>query len=440
MTDNGTNPAAYSAAPVSQGARIDALDLVRGCAVLGILLMNIWAFAGPQAFFDNPAGIADWPGSPVATWAVVHSLFEGSQRALFSLLFGAGMLLMVTRLGEVPGVPLARVYYRRIFLLICIGLFDAFILLWPADILFTYGLCGLLLYPLRRLPVPALVIMACLVIALNAGLRVADLNKARELQAAYPEAALRADEDAAAAKIVADWKKIESRTRPDVNGEEITETIRITSSGSFAEFYKHRATSSLVLQTVVALNAWFLDALAVMLLGMAALRAGLFTTKMRRPAVLLLVVGYAVGLPLALAETVTLLNSNFDPVLKKQWLVTYDLRRLAVAAGHLGLLLLWSRSVNGQWLKQKLGNVGRMALSNYLAHSVICGLIFYTVGLGLFGRYTGWHLYVFVALIWLLQISFSSWWLARYRFGPAEWCWRSLTYRRRQAMRRTAET
>ncbi len=127
---------------------------MRGCAVLGILLMNIWAFAGPQAFFDNPAGIADWPGAPVATWAVIHSLFEGSQRALFSLLFGAGMLLMVTRLGEVPGVPLARVYYRRIFLLICIGLFDAFILLWPADILFTYGLCGLLLYPLRRLPVP----------------------------------------------------------------------------------------------------------------------------------------------------------------------------------------------------------------------------------------------------------------------------------------------
>ena len=422
-------------APVSRAERLATLDLVRGCAVLGILLMNVWAFAGPQAYFDNPAGIADRVGAPLQTWAVIHTLFEGSQRALFSLLFGAGMLLMVTRLAETPGARVGRLYYRRIFLLITIGLFDAFVLLWPADILFTYGLCGLLLFPLRRLPVPALLIGALLIMSLNASLRWADLAEARELSTAYPQALTRAESDAEAAKVVEQWEDIVERSRPDVNSEELAETIRITSSGNFGEFYRDRATTSLILQTVVALNAWFLDALAVMLIGMAALRAGLFSDAARRAPMLLMLVGYGLGLPLSVSETWTLISVDFDPLMKKFWLVLYDLRRLLIAAGHLGLLLTWSRSNPAGWLKQRVMAVGRMALSNYLGQSILGALVFYTVGFGLFGRYTGWQLYVYVFAVWIFQLGFSHWWLDRYRFGPAEWLWRSLTYRQRQPLR-----
>lgn len=427
------------AGPVTAGARIETLDVVRGVAVLGILLMNIWSFAGPQAFFDNPLAIADRPGAPLATWAVVHTLFEGSQRALFSLLFGAGMLLMVTRLAARPGTTAGRIYYRRLFLLISIGLIDAFVLLWPADILVTYGLCGLLLYPLRRLPVPALLGLALAVFVLNASLRVVDLREARELEAAYPAALAAADSDPAAKATVDEWKKIETRARPDPNSAENQETIRITGSGSFGEFYKERAKSSLILQTVVALNAWLLDALAVMLVGMAALRSGLLTGEVsKRPLVALCATGYAIGLPLAVFEAYTLVTTNFDPIIKAQWLVVYDIRRCAMAAGHLGLVLLLCQSGAARWLRQRIAAVGRMALSNYLGQSIIGGLLFYTVGLGLFGRYTGWHLYVFVALTWLVLIVASNWWLARFRFGPAEWLWRSLTYRQLQPFRRAA--
>ena len=423
--------------PVTAARRIETLDVVRGVAVLGILLMNIWAFAGPQAFFDYPVAIADRPGAPVATWAVVHTLFEGSQRALFSLLFGAGMLLMVTRLDATPGAAVSRIYYRRLFLLITIGLIDAFVFLWPADILMTYGLCGLLLYPLRRLPIPALLALALAVFALNASLRVADLREARELQAAYPDALVIAESDPAAATVVEEWEKIETRARPDPNGDEVRDTIRIIGTGSFAEFFRERAKSSLILQTVVALNAWLLDALAVMLLGMAALRSGLLTGNVsRRTLIFMAAGGYAVGLPLSVAETGVLLARDFDPIVNAQWLVVYDLRRVAIAAGHLGVVLLLCQAGAFPWLRQRLAPVGRMALSNYLGQSIIGGFLFYTVGFGLFGRYTGWHLYLFVALIWLLSVAASNWWLARFRFGPAEWLWRSLTYRQRQPLRR----
>lgn len=425
--------------PVTAGARIETLDVVRGVAVLGILLMNIWAFAGPQAFFDYPVAIADWPGAPVETWAVVHTLFEGSQRALFSLLFGAGMLLMVTRLAATPGAAVGRIYYRRLFLLIAIGLVDAFILLWPADILLTYGLCGMLLYPLRRLPIPALLGLALVVFAVHASLRMVDAQETRELQAAYPAALTAAENDPAARASVEEWEKLETRARPDPDGDDVRDTIRIIGSGTFGEFFQARAKSSLILQTVVALNSWLLDALAVMLLGMAALRSGLLTGEAsRRTLIVITAVGYAVGLPLAVAETNALLAADFDPIVNEQWLVVYDLRRVSIAAGHLGVVLLLCQAGAVPWLRQRIAAVGRMALSNYLGQSVIGGLLFYTVGFGLFGRYTGWHLYVFVALIWVVLIAASNWWLARFRFGPAEWLWRSLTYGQLQPFRRTA--
>ena len=166
---------APSPSPVAE--RMHALDTTpRASQWLGILLMNIWSFAGPQAISDYPPAAADWGGAPLATWAVVHTLFEGSQRALFSMLFGAGMLLMVTRLQAAnPDTSAGRIYYRRLGWLMAFGLFDAFVLLWAADILLIYALCGLLLYPLRRFGSRELLVAACVVFALHAGIRVSGM-------------------------------------------------------------------------------------------------------------------------------------------------------------------------------------------------------------------------------------------------------------------------
>ena len=117
--------------------------------------------------------------------------------------------------------------------------------------------------------------------------------------------------------------------------------------------------------------------------------------------------------------------------------LTYDIGRFAMASGHLGLILWFCRAGPGRRARQLIAAVGRMALTNYLAQSILCALIFLSFGLGLYGRYNGWQLYVIVGLIWLLQIAWSSWWLRYFRFGPFEWLWRSLTYGQIQPMRKT---
>ena len=430
---NAARPAV--AMPVSSAERIAELDVTRGCAVLGILLMNIWSLAGPQAFFDYPLVVADWPGAALPTWAIVHTLFEGSQRGLFSMLFGAGMLLLVSRLQALtPPAPVGRIYYRRIMLLLAFGVFDAFVLLWPADILLVYGWCGLLLYPLRRLSGRVLLVIAFAVMALAATLRAADWAEAVDQQREYQAVASGAvPADETVAKRLQQWEAREQRARPRLDDGKIAASIAVISSGSLAEFYVERAKTSLLLQTVVAANSWFLDALAAMLIGMFLLRAGVLTGKASsRTCLLLAAGGYLVGLPVSIWETVTLIGGDFDPLLKARHLIHYDLRRLAMAFGHLGLILFLCRTAaRGGWLVLRLAAVGRMALTNYLAQSLIGGLIFYTVGLGLYGRFTGFYLYLVVLLIWVLQLALSHRWLARFRFGPCEWLWRTLTYGRR---------
>ncbi len=431
-----------AAAPVAASERIQGLDATRGIAVLGILLMNIWSFAGPVAFFDYPIAVADWGGAPVVTWAIVHTLFEGSQRALFSMLFGAGMVLMVSRLEAAdPATPVRRIYYRRIGLLMLIGLFDSMILLWPADILLTYALCGLVLYPLRRLRAHWLLLLALLVFGTQAGLRYSgwlDDTEAHQTWIRVMEQQTPVDQlDPDTAAQLEAWKKLKERAQPDVHSEQFRESMRIMSSGSFSEFVAERLKSSLILQTVVLMNSWLLDALGAMLLGMALFRSGLLTLAASpRTYLLMAAAGYLVGLPLSLFETTSLLRSGFDPLVHSQLLIFYDLRRIAISFGHLGLILWWCRIAPGHWLVRRLAAVGRMALSNYLGQSILGGLIFYSIGFGLYGKFTGYYLYLVVLGIWLFQIAFSNWWLSRFRFGPAEWIWRSLTYGKRQPMAR----
>ncbi len=439
MNTNAPTGAEPTAIPVTQSERISALDTTRGIAVLGILIMNIWSFAGPQGFYDNPTIVADWAGAPVATWSVMHTFFEGSQRALFSILFGAGMLLMVNRLDEkAPGISSARIYYRRLVFLMLFGLFDLFVLLWPADIVFIYALVGLVLYPLRRCKPLTLVVLALAVFAVQGGLRYSGWQEAMELQQefGYEFQSEVATDDAATAKRREEWASMVNRARPQLDSEEIQEGIRVNSSGTLAEFLPKKLTTSLVLLIVVGLQSMLLDALGAMLIGMALLRSGILQMQSStRTLVVMVALGYGVGLPLALWETNALIASDFDPLLKQRNLMHYDLRRIAMATGHLGLILLFCRTFSTSWMAAKLAAVGRMALTNYLGQSVLGLLIFTTVGLGLYGQFTGYYLYLVVLGIWIVQIAFSNWWLSRYQFGPVEWLWKSLTYKSKQPMK-----
>jgi len=411
--------------PVRRDERIAALDVARGIAVLGVLVMNIWAFAGPQAFFDYPVAIADRPGAPVGTWLVIHTLFEGSQRTLLSLLFGAGALLLMTRLGREAPAAARGIWYRRTGVLIAFGLVNAYVFMWPADILFVYGLAGLCLYPLRNLRTPVLLAVVAVALAIPAGLRFKEVQDLGALEAA----ALAAPDSPAATA----WAKELAEARPDPAAPEMAAEMRTMQSGSLQEIFLRQAKVSLILQTIVAVKWWFLDALAMMVLGMVLCRAGLFTSSWPRSR-LLVVSGAAflVGLPLAAWQTGLMLSSGFHPVDVTASKLGYDLRRLAMALGYLGLILWFARGTGAAAVRGALAATGRMALTNYLAQSVLCALLFYGFGLGLYGQVTGWYLYGIVLAIWALEITWSVWWLARWRIGPVEWVWRSLTYRQRQ--------
>lgn len=429
--------------PLPGHERLVALDVARGVAVLGVLLMNIWAFAGPQAFFDYPLAIADRAGSPVLTWAVVHTLFEGSQRTLLSLLFGAGALLVLQRLEARAPAAARGIYYRRTFGLIALGLINAYVFMWPADILFVYGLAGLCLYPLRRLGTPALLAVVLVALAVPTGLRLAEISRARALESAAMAAAQRQAAgvalDEAGRKAIDDWAAKLRKARPNPSEEGMAAEIRVMQSGSLAEVAARQAGVSLILQTIVAVKWWFLDALAMMVLGMILCRAGLFTGQWPAARLRLLAAAcFAVGLPLAAWHTWTLLATDFHPVQASATKLTYDVRRLAMGLGYVTLVLLFCRAAAGAPVKRALAAVGRMALTNYLAQSILCALIFYGFGLGLYGRVTGYQLYGVVILVWALEIAWSLWWLARFQIGPFEWAWRSVTYRRRQPWREAA--
>jgi len=418
-----------NAGPVPRQERVEALDVARGIAVLGVLVMNIWAFAGPQAFFDYPFAIADRAGAPVATWVVIHTLFEGSQRTLLSLLFGAGALLFMTR-QESKGPPgTARgTWYRRTFVLIAFGLVNAYLFMWPADILFVYGLAGLCLFPLRKLRTPVLLAIVLAALTVPAVLRGVEVGQLRELEAASSQQPGSEAANAAASAWAAELKK----ARPSPADAEMVDDIRTMQTGGFVDIFVRQAKVSVILQTIVAVKWWFLDALAMMILGMVLCRSGILTRQfpLSRYAALS-ATGFVIGLPLAIWQTSTLLASDFHPVTVEITKLTYDVRRLAMALGYLGLILWFSHSARGLAIRRALAAVGRMALTNYLTQSILCALIFYGFGLGLYGRLTGYQLYGVVALIWALQLAWSSWWLKRYQIGPFEWVWRSLTYRRR---------
>ncbi len=150
-------------------------------------------------------------------------------------------------------------------------------------------------------------------------------------------------------------------------------------------------------------------------------------------------VGYGVGLTVNYFEVRHLLDANFDVLARMDVEVTYDLGRLAMTTGHVGLLMLFCNSGILPGLQRRLAAVGQMALSNYVTHSVVCALTFYGIGFGLYGHLQRHQLYYVVFAIWLVQLIISPIWLAKYRFGPLEWLWRTLTYGTPQPMRRGAK-
>lgn len=440
-------------APVRPGERLSSLDTLRGFAVLGIFVMNIYGFGHVWAAFFNPALAVEMTPANQGVWLFTDIFVEGTMRSLFSVLFGAGVILFtMPRAGDVaPGrdAAIRGRYFRRNLWLIAFGLIHGYLLLWPGEILFFYGVAALVLWFARRWRPRTLMTVAAVLFVLGSAFFGSQFFLFGKLQGAvaaieavqaeapegYDPATAETTVLGSDAEVMDSFAAFQEFMAPPP--EKLAEEIAKRQGGyldNFEVLAKHRND----LLTGGGLLSFMIDALMMMLLGMALFRMGVLSGRSGRGVYLaMLIVGYGLGLPLNAWEATGRLSAHFDPAVSG-YFWTYHLGRLLVAFGHIGLIMtLWKAGVFRP-LWAGLAAAGRMALTNYVGQSVIAIFVFTGVGLGLVGRLDFPALMGVVAAVGLAQVLLSVVWLKVFQFGPLEWLWRSLTYGRLQPLLRPA--
>jgi uncharacterized protein len=425
--------------PIAVNERFVSIDVLRGVAVLGILVMNIYAFAMPIVAYSNPLALGGTQPHNLGTWFLTHILFDQKFLSVFAMLFGAGLVVMSVR-AESRGTQFGRIYYRRQFCLLLIGAIHGYFI-WMGDILFVYAAIGMLVYLFRNRGPRTLIIVAVLLmpmalllsygIAKNGERAIVEVAKIEELQASGTEL------DDEQKKMLEDWE--ESRRFMAPTDEDMQADLDAY-RGRYLEIVEHRAPIVLMMQVFVTVFFGIWRVGALMMIGMALLKLGVlsgersvgFYRKM-------MLAGYLIGLPLTIFSASDLYAHQFDPlyVMRVGGIANYW-GSVIVAFGHIGLVMLIVKTGTLQKIMARFAAVGRMAFTNYLMHSVILTTVFYGYGFGLYGSIPRFWQMGFVVAVISLQLMLSPWWLSRYRFGPAEWLWRSLTYWKRQPFRQQA--
>jgi uncharacterized protein len=429
-------------APVTQSERIIILDSLRGFAILGILLMNIPGFGLPAPVGWDPSVLNEYGTTDFKVWNFVEWFPEGTQRALFSMLFGAGILLFIGgKEKRVEGMLPADYFFRRQLWLMVFSLFDVFVLLWWGDILLDYACLGMIMFAFRKLPPKALLIGAglCFIFML-----------ARENRDLYQDKKMIRRGEAIAAMDTSKVKlndiqkeqlgamqEFKENSTQESKLKRMEKNIRKT-TGSYEMLYDYRTnnyTNTLV--KYLFFGVW--DVLLFMFLGMAFFKMGILTGQANIKVYWgMCIVGLGVGLTLSYLRLQQMVDIKFNwfEYTKKFSFAFYELSRTFRSVGILGLLMLLYRSGLFKWLFALLRPVGQMAFTNYLMQSFMCGLFFYGVGFGMYGKLQRHEVYYVVAAVWAIQIIYSNIWLHYFRFGPLEWCWRSLTYWKKQPFRK----
>lgn len=424
--------------PTSENQRIESLDVFRGFGLLGILLLNIVGFGLLSPSYSNPGFDLSTSGaSSLIAWVGVELLAEGAMRALFSMLFGAGVVLFTTGVAAKS----ALTHYKRNFWLLIIGLFDAYVLLWSGDILVTYAIAGAILFLFRNKSAKSLLIMAAVLILLMSALHGAtqfalkmSFDAAQRISAAAASTSA-AEVSDADREMAAGWDEFikDFELSPEGAAEEISQR-----SGSYGTAFKWAAYQNAGVYSFVLPVFFLWDALAMMMLGMALYKTEVLQAQRSQSFYLkLMTVGFGVGLAVNSYEVTKAYQSGFELLSTfGQAQPSYHFGRLGMALGYVGLLGWVCKRGLFSRLTSRLAAVGRMALSNYLMHSLICAFLFTGLGLGLLGHYERAHLYGIVIAIWLFQLWLSPLWLRYFKFGPVEWLWRMLTYGEMPAFKR----
>ncbi len=396
------------------------MDVLRGFAILGILVVNMAFFSAPiyQQLVDAKlfSGAVDR-----AVHGLIRFFGEGKFYTLFSFLFGLGFSIQMMR-AQTHGAAFLPLYLRRILGLLLIGLVHSFFI-WCGDILVTYAVLGLLLLLFRRRSDRFLFVWV-VALWLVPVLLYGSLSALIGLAQTFPEAA------AEVSRLVAETAASHERR--------FETALRVYASGSLGEIQAQRTADVLYLYWVTPFRN-LPSIVAMFLLGLWAGRRRILEDPDARRELAKRVLRW--GIPLAIVGNLiyTMAAEVSNPG-KPSWNGT--LARAGIAFGGPALCLVYASAIvllldRGRWRARltPLAAVGRTALSNYLFQSIVCTLIFNAYGLRLYGRVGPALGLVFAVAIYSGQVPLSRWWLERFRFGPAEWVWRSVTYGRLQRLR-----
>jgi uncharacterized protein len=459
-------PSPIAATPVGESERLVTLDVLRGFALLGVCVVNMQFFTMPFAVALHDESLAQASWTSQLSWGVMKVFFESKSISLFSLLFGMGLVLQMMR-AEAAGRAFVPLYLRRAAVLFAIGALHALIF-WYGDILLIYSVTGLwLLLFLRLAPRPLLIAAAvCIAVgtvlflltAVGGILTASAKEDADTTGSAAAEASVVPGEERQAGEDAA----TEGDPDPDPDretvpaGEAVPRGLAAIAEsrgdpfhpawiagesaaygqGPFSHAFAFRAVTYLYC-VIGAILGYGWRILGLFLAGAALLKLGVFLPQGRPWQRRLAIVGLGVGLPMELISALWIRAIDYEIVwasLGAQAL--HEIGSTFLCFGYAGAIALIVSSGAMGGLCHALACVGRLALSNYLSQTLIAVFVSYWWGLGLFGRISSpWQL-VLVAGIYTALALVSVLWLRVFTIGPAEWLWRSLTYGRRQPMRR----
>jgi uncharacterized protein len=405
------------AQPISDKERIVSIDVLRGFALLGILTMNIQSFSMIGAAYTNPTAYGDLHGANYAVWLICHLFFDLKMMSIFSMLFGAGIYLMTSHV-EASGKPSAALHYRRMGWLILFGLLHGF-LLWYGDILYDYGMCGLVIYLFRKRQPKTLLVLGTITLAVTPLLLMGFGYAMRHMP---PD------------KQGFNREQLWQPTPAEIAKE------NTNYRGGFRMQMRERGMESVQMKTIFFAAYSFWREAGLMLIGIALFKLDVFSAK--RPAwvyTTMVITGALLGLPIVWY--------GVHRVSASGWTFPYGfiadqeynyVGSLFVCFAWVGVVMLACKSGALVPVTRRLAAVGRMAFSNYIFHTLVCTTLFYGYGFALFGKVERTTQVGIVVATWAFQLIVSPIWLRHFYFGPLEWLWRSLTYRQLEPFHRSA--
>lgn len=383
--------------PIKESERHIPIDILRGFALLGILLVNMPTFHSPFLYLDS---YTYWPSKTDQILASFVDLFaQSSFYPLFSFMFGYGAIIISDRSKE-KGISFPNIFTKRLALILLFGCIHAF-LIWNGDILITYGVTGFLFMLFYKLESKALLISGLAIYSIP--FFTFFLHLVPNVEASYFAN----------------------------NAEAMRTSLQIYSKGSIGEIISQRLTDWLYVNTNISTAMLSINVLGLMLIGAAFAKQNwlIHVEKHKKLLKSLMLFGLIGGLGLKFSSYLPI-NNTIPTLLRDQF------SGPLLALFYMIVIVFITQNQTGLKVLKALSNVGRMSMSNYLLQSVVFTMIFYSYGLGLYGTISYSTGFIMVFVFFGLQVLASKWWISHYQYGPLEYIWRWGTYGKKPFLKR----